>query len=219
MCSDTDNFIRFLDSVKKIDVEHLILRFEPYKLIIPKFYEAHAAYPGHIKKYKYAKEILSGLDPERYIIYTDTEDVIFQKELPEFTRDLYLSVENVPTHKDTWWEEHIRSYADHRFDMLLDKPIYCSGTWACKVKTFIEYVNYLENMGGFNETKGFGDQLYFNRFLLEHTELTRYEGLDVFCSLHANIHRKDIYKEDGIWKHNGETIVCTHANGSLKSYL
>lgn len=219
ICSDTDNFLRFLDSVRKIEVEHLILRFEPYKLIIPKFYEAHAQYPGHIRKYSYAKELLASLDQERYLIFTDTEDVIFQKELPTFDKDLHLSVENVPTHAGTWWEQHIRSYADHRFDMLLDQPIYCSGTWATKVKTFTEYVDFLEKLSAFDETKGFGDQLYFNRFLLEHPELTRDESLDMFCSLHANIHRKDVYKEDGIWKHDGETIVCVHANGSLKNYL
>lgn len=220
MCSDTPSFLRFLDSVKKITVEHLILRFEPYSLImLSKFYEAHTPYPGHIKKYEYAMKIVEGLDPERYIIYADTEDVIFQKELPVFDKDLHLSVENVPTHANTWWEQHIRSYTDHRFDGLLDKPIYCSGTWATKVKTFKKYLGLLRDMNGFDETKHFGDQLYFNLFLLEHPELTRDESLDVFCSLHANIHRKDVYKEDGIWKHNGKVIACVHANGSTKLSL
>lgn len=219
MCSDTKNFPRFLNSVQKIDVEHVVIQFEPYSLLVPNFYETNDPYPGHIKKYHYAKPIVDLLDPERYIIYADTEDVIFQKEFKPFAKDLHLSVENVPTHAGTWWEEHIKAYDDHRFDMLLDKPIYCSGTWATKVKTFQKYLDFLLEHAAFSETKGFGDQLYFNRFLLEHPELTRDESLSVFCSLHANIHRKDVYKEDGIWKHNDEVITCVHANGSLKGYL
>jgi len=219
MCSYTPNLPRFFESVKKIDVEQIVVAFEPYPRGLKECHYTGQTYPGHIKKYSFLPEIIDKLDPERYIIFTDTEDVIFQAPLPEFTKDLHLAPENVPTHRNTWWEQHIVSYVDHRFDELLDKPIYCSGTWATKVKTFSAYLKFFEELGRTYEVAGFGDQLYFNLFLLKHPELTRDESVNTFCSLHANIHRKDIYKENGIWKHEGEIISCVHANGSLKEYL
>lgn len=220
LCSYTPNLPRFFESVKKVNVEHVVVAFEPYPRGLKDCHYTGQPYPGHIKKYSFLPEIIDTLDPERYIIFTDTEDVIFQAPLPEFTKDLYLAPENVPTHRNTWWEQHIVSYVDHRFDELLDKPIYCSGTWATKVKTFLQYLTFFEELSRTYEVAGFGDQLYFNSFIYSRPDLTRSEDLTLFCSLHANMHRPEVVKgEDGIWHYNGEVITCVHANGSLKEFL
>jgi hypothetical protein len=217
LASDTKGMPRFLDSLKHIRVEHINIQFTPYYNTDSQSIFTKIPYPGHILKYKWFPR---NLDPNRYIIYTDTDDVVFQKELPEFTHDLYLSAENVPTHKDTWWESHIRDYPDHRFDSLLDKPVYCSGTWATRVGIFYEYLDFLERMGAFEETKHFSDQLYFNLFLNKYKSVTKkYEELDLFCSLHANIHRNDVVKDNEVWKYRGEVITCVHSNGSTKEAL
>lgn len=202
---------RFLESLKHIDVEHIAVQFTPYTEGLKTIFTG-VPYPGHIQKYAYVPR---DLDPERYVIFTDTDDVIFQKELPEFGEfDLYLAPENV-IHRGSWWEPYIHEH-EKEFGHLLDKPIYCSGTWAMKVKTLYELLAHQQKIGIFGNLC----QCYFNSFIYSRPDLTRYEDLGLFCSLHANMHRDDVVKgEDGIWRHNGEVITCVHANGSLKDYL
>jgi hypothetical protein len=209
--SHTEGFPRLLESLKHIDAEHIIVQFQPTTPGLASYIEYDEPYPGHIQKYAY---IPRDLDPERYIIFTDTDDVIFQKELPELGEfDLYLAPENV-IHRGSWWEPYIAEHPE--FESLLDKPIFCSGTWAMKVKTLYELLDFQQKVGIFGNLC----QCYFNLFIYSREDLTRSEDIGLFCSLHANMHRADVVKgEDGIWRHNGEVIVCVHANGSLKAHL
>lgn len=201
---------RFRDSLKNIDVEHIAVQFTPYTPGLQPIFTG-VPYPGHIQKYAYVPV----LDPNRYVIFTDTDDVIFQKELPEFGEfDLYLAPENV-IHRGSWWEPYINEHSKE-FGDLLDKPIFCSGTWAMKVKHLYDLLAYQQHIGIFGNLC----QCYFNSFIYSRPDLTRSEDIGLFCSLHANMHRPDVVKgEDGIWRHNGEVIVCVHANGSLKEHL
>lgn len=209
--SHTEGMPRFLESLKNIDVEHIVVQFNPTTPGLKSYYEPGINYPGHIQKYGH---IPLDLDPERYIIFTDTDDVIFQKGLPEFGEfDLYLAPENV-IHRGSWWEPYINEHPV--FEDLLDKPIFCSGTWAMKVKHLYDLLAYQQKIGIFGNLC----QCYFNSFIYSRPDLTRSEDIGLFCSLHANMHRDDVVKgEDGIWRHNGEVIVCVHANGSLKEHL
>jgi hypothetical protein len=201
---------RFLESLDNIDVEHIAVQFQPITPGFPSFIKHGIAYPGHIQKYAYVPR---NLDPERYVVFTDTDDVIFQKELPELGEfDLYLAAENV-IHRGSWWEPYINKHPE--FEDLLDKPIYCSGTWAMKVKTLYELLDYQQKIGIFDNLC----QCYFNSFIYSRPDLTRYEGLDLFLSLHANIHNPEVTKEDGVWKYKGETVVCAHSNGSMNERL
>jgi hypothetical protein len=209
--SHTSGIPRFLESLKNIDVEHIAYQFQPTTPILKSHQEYFNTYPGHIQKYGF---INRDLDPERYIIFTDTDDVVFQKELPEFGEfDLYLAPENV-IHRGSWWEPYINEHPV--FESLLDKPIFCSGTWAMKVKHLYDLLDFQQKTGIFGNLC----QCYFNLFIYSRPDLTRSEDIGLFCSLHANMHRPEVVKgEDGIWRHNGEVITCVHANGSLKEYL
>lgn len=212
LSSHTSGMPRFLESLEKIDVEHIAVQFTPYTSGLKTIFTG-VPYPGHIQKYAF---VPPNLDPERYVIFTDTDDVIFQKELPELGDfDLYLAPENV-IHRGSWWEPYINEHPV--FEHLLDKPIYCSGTWAMKVKTLYELLDFQQKTGIFDRLC----QCYFNAFIYSRPDLTRSEDLSFFCSLHANVHNngKDkVEKVDGIWECNGETIVCVHANGSMKDRL
>lgn len=206
----TSGMNRFLHSLKHLDVEHIAIQFLPNTPGLKSYKSFDCTYPGHIQKYGF---VPGDLDPERYILFADTDDVIFQKGLPEFGEfDLYLAPENV-IHRGSWWEPYIAEHPE--FEDLLDKPIYCSGTWAMRVKTLYELLAYHQKIGVFGNLC----QCYFNSFIYSRPDLTRYEGLDLFCSLHANMHNPLVTKKNGVWKYKGETIVCTHANGSLKEYL
>jgi len=208
--SHTPGVDRFLNSLKHIEVEHIAVQFLP-STPIKTYKQYDIPYPGHIQKYAFVPR---DLDKDRYIIFTDTDDVIFQKELPELGEfDLYLAPENV-IHRGSWWEPYI--YQHPEFEDLLDKPIYCSGTWAMKVKTLYELLAYPQKIGIFGNLC----QCYFNSFIYSRPELTWYEDISLFCSLHANMHRPEVVKgEDGLWRVNNKVITCVHANGSLKHLL
>jgi hypothetical protein len=210
LSSKTPGQNRFIDSLKNINVEHIAVQFQPFNERLDPFTYIHHnfAYPGHIQKYGFVPR---DLDKDRYIIFTDTDDVIFQADLPELKADLYLAPENV-IHRGSWWEPYINEHPV--FESLLDKPIYNSGCWAMKVKTLYELLDFQQKIGIFGNLY----QCYFNLFIQERPDLSRVEDLSIFCALHANIHRKDVYKED-VWKFNGKIISCVHANGSLKEYL
>lgn len=212
LSSHTEGMLRFLESLKNIDVEHIAVQFKPHTIDIGADRDTwlNISYPGHIQKYAYVPR---DLDPERYVIFTDTDDVIFQKELPEFGEfDLYLAPENV-IHRGSWWEPYIAEHPE--FEDLLDKPIYCSGTWAMRVKHLYDLLDYQQKIGIFGNLC----QCYFNSFIYSRPELTRYEGLDLFLSLHANIHNPAVKKVNGLWTHNEKPVVCVHSNGSMKDRL
>lgn len=211
LSSHTSGMPRFLESLKHIDVEHIAVQFNPTTPEIKSYYEPGISYPGHIQKYGH---VPLDLDQERYIIFTDTDDVIFQKGLPELGEfDLYLAAENV-IHRGSWWEPYINEHPV--FEELLDKQIYNSGSWAMKAKHLYALLDFQQEIGIFDRLC----QCYFNLFIYRHPELTRYENIDLFCTLHANMYRPEVVKgEDGIWRNNGEIITCVHANGSTKEHL
>lgn len=210
LSSHTSGMPRFLESLKHIDVEHIAVQFTPYTEGLKTIFTG-VPYPGHIQKYAYVPR---DLDPERFVIFADTDDVIFQKELPEFGEsDLYLAPENV-IHRGSWWEPYIAEHPE--FESLLDKPIFCSGTWAMRVKHLYDLLDFQQEVGIFGNLC----QCYFNLFIYSRTDLTINQSLATFCSLHANMHRPEVVKgEDGIWRVGDQVISCVHANGSLKEYL
>jgi len=193
VCSVTPGLDRFLEGVKKIDVEHVMVALDPY--------------PGHIEKYNFFPK---DLDPDRYVVFLDTDDVIIQKELPEFTHDLYLSAENAK-HKDTIWKQVIEE--THGFEELMYEDIYNVGSWAMRVSTMYEMLDFFKDSGLMGQTK-LADQLLFNLFIRKRVSLSRVVDNSIFCALFANFYVGDVEKQDGLWKTGGKVISCVHANGA-----
>lgn len=195
LASSTPNLQRFLSAASNLNVEHISITFEKY--------------PGHIEKWKSVPE---NLDPERYVVFTDTDDVIFQKPLPEFTHDLYLAPENV-SHRDTMWKEHIEKYPE--FSALMDKEVYNCGQFAMKVKTMYEYIKFMMSFpdGGYRAL-GF-EQMYFNMFVDLRKDLSRVIDRTIFCPLFANVHH-GVRKDGDVWvDQDAKVITCVHANGDV----
>jgi len=190
--SETPGLQRFLESSKKLNVERVPVVFEKF--------------PNHINKWCHLPDI----DPERYVIFSDTDDVIFQSDFPEFTHDIYLAPENV-LHSETIWADHIKEYP--AFSELANKEVYNCGTFAMKAKHLVEYQRFLFEFddGGY---RALGlEQLYFNMFIHLHKELSRVIDLSIFAPLYRNLNDGWVTSEGGIWKTNGKPIVCVHSNG------
>jgi hypothetical protein len=192
-------------SLENIDVEHINIDFMPYSGVGT---QKGVRFPGHINKWMFIPE---DLDPERYVVFSDTDDVIFQKELPEFTYDLYLAAENV-LHKETIWAAQIEKYP--AFSELMDKDVFNCGTFAMKVKTMYEYRDFMMSFedGGY---RSLGlEQMYFNLFVNRRQDLSRVIDLSIFTPLFRN-ENDGWVKKDGVWKTN-KTISCVHANGDVR---
>lgn len=170
-------------------------------------------FPGHIKKWE---SVPKDLESEEYVVFSDTDDVVFQTQLPVFTHDLHLAPENV-THRETIWAEHIKEFPV--FTPLMDKEVYNCGTWAMKVKTMYEYINFMMTFedGGYRRHNL--EQLYFNLFIEKRKELSRVIDLSIFCPLYRNLNDGWVEKVDGVWKTNNKTISVVHANGCHKELL
>jgi hypothetical protein len=204
LSSKTKGQKRFLDSLSNITVEHIAIQFKPFDERLDPFTYRHYdfKYPGHIDKYKYVPR---DLDRSRYLIFSDTDDVVFQKELPEFSKP-QLACENL-TFKDTIYRDKD----------IKDWLVYNSGLYAMRVSLFYKWVDYL-----LENAKGRLSQPTFNRFIREHVEDFD-DSLEVFCPLFANIHqgvsKKDGVWKDGVWKTDEKTISVIHGNGWTKKLL
>ena len=186
-----------------IDYEHIAIQFQPPSKIKTTL-EYNCPYPGHLKRHSF---IPRDLDLDRYVIFCDTDDVVFQTKIPKLSLDMYLAPENV-THRDTIWQHDMKDFRD--FDVLMDKPVINCGMYILKVSVLYQYLDFLkENEDHPYNSHGF-EQPWFNLFLYKHPELTRSEDLSIMCPLYDNMSR--VTHED-TWKVNGKTIFCVHENG------
>jgi hypothetical protein len=179
----TPNTQRHLDSTKKLTCEHINIRLDTY--------------PGHQEKWRHFPK---GLDPERHLIFLDTDDVLVQKDLPELTDDIYVGAENI-LHKDTIWKDVIKETG---LSELSQEPVYNVGSFAMKVKYFYQFIDLL-----FTIKHPLADQLMLNKFLLGKEKTA---NLEMFCPLFANYFQG--VTKDKVWKTGGKVISIVHANGS-----
>lgn len=196
--TDTPHSGRFFESIKKIKVDHIEVK--------------PARYPGNLSRYKFIPAVL---DKRRFVIFTDTEDVIFQKDFPDFNKvgaDIVVGPES-EIHRNSYWYSYIKRVAV--FKPLLDKPIYNAGCYAMRVSKFNQWLSFL---GKYSElfTEDF-DQLLLNLWL---TKQKFVERLDLFAPLYDNLNKGLVKKkEDGWYTKKGQLISCVHGNGSMKKFL
>jgi len=208
LASNTEGMDRFLDTLP--EVEHIAVQFLPYN---PKLegIKTGVRFPGHFDKWRFVPE---GLDPERYIVFSDTSDVIFQGELPEFKYDLYLAPETVD-HQNTIWTGHIDNFPS--LETLRHKEVINCGTFAMKVKHMYEYRDFIYEF----DKEGYGawsqrlEQIYFNMFVHSRPDLSKVYDRSLFCALFANVYH-GVKKVDGVWMDGDRVIKCVHANGGVE---
>jgi len=212
--SNMPNTQRFLDSVKEIDVEHISVQFKPYYYKEIAYKLLPFPYPGNLARFKFVPE---NLDPNRFLIFTDTDDVIFQKDLPYldfFDNEIYVADEH-ELHKNSYWKSYCDKYSE--FKCLLDRTIYNEGCFAMKVFVFYDLIKYINSRFDYYFPRNI-DQLLFNKWLIKWATISSDNSL--FSTLYNNINKGFIEKIDGVWKtKKGEVISVVHGNGSTKNLL
>jgi len=211
MSSHTSGMPRFLRSLEKLgdSVEHLAIQFKPYTENLKTHSVFDRAYPGHLYRYNF---IPDNLDRSRHVMFTDTDDVIFQKPLPEkLDYDIYLSPENI-SHKNTLWERYINFYLP--FKPLLDCQVYNCGSFIMRVDILYQYINFLKSHKVDDFDRYNFEQLHFNLFIYKHPEFSKVVDLSLLCPLYNNFEQDNVYKKNEVWyTKNGKVICCVHENG------
>jgi len=195
----TEHLDRFFESVKKINIEEI--NIQPPQ------------YPGNLNRFKLIPEFT---DKKRWIIFTDTEDVIFQSDFPDFDNigfDIVVAPEN-EIHKNSYWKSFCEKYPI--FEDLKERQIYNAGCFAMRVNKFFKFIKFLNTFNKVELPQNM-DQLLFNKWLSTQDFIA---DLTIFAPLYKNYELGLIKKEEGIWKtKNGKIINCVHANGNLKDLL
>jgi hypothetical protein len=212
--SKTSHIDRFLKSLNNIDFEHISIQFRPYWNEKSAYKTYPMPYPGNLARFKYVPD---NLDKNRYLVFSDTDDIIFQKDFPyiHFSNfNVFVASEGIK-HKDSYWKSYCEKYDD--FKELSDMDIFNAGCFAMKVSLFYDLIDYIN----FYFEKYYPmrvDQLIFNKWL-KRQERVCSDGR-VFSTLYNNIDNGNIKKENNIWYTKwGEVISCVHANGSFKDKL
>jgi len=221
VASKTPGVERFAASLKHIEnqVDHISIQFQPP---IEQFrpYKVHdTAYCGNLKRFEY----IPALDDNRFVIFSDTDDVIFQRPLPDLERmnyEVYLGNENVK-HKDSFWKGFIER--NPYFEPCSNQTVYNAGLFAMRGRVFKQLQKFMKDNIQFVvdlADHGSCDQMLFNLFFLKNPYFDIYKGPDIFCPLYNNIELRIIKTRKGLFYLNdGHVPVAVHGNGNTKGIL
>ncbi len=220
LASYTEGVKRYLESLKNLEnsVDWVSVEFEPYLPSLAVFYRQPCPYPGNLYRFDYLPK---NLDSNRWWIFTDTADVIFQRPVPNLDQDaveVWVAPESEIHGNNGVWRGFIERYpCAHR---LLDQPIYNMGGWAMKGDKAAELVEYLkQNRAKFNCHPN-SDQVLYNLWLLDQPKEIIGVHPTLLVAMYANIEKGVVRKENGLWvNERGEPYCICHFNGSTKEFL
>jgi hypothetical protein len=176
-------------------------------------------YPGHMHRFDVLLE--RALDRDRWWIFTDCVDVIFQAPVPdldECNHDVLVCDEK-QIHNNVFWRPYIDQYPV--FKRLLPFTSYNAGCQAMKGHAFTSFIQY---MMLFREQLGpcapqFLEQLIYNMWIQDH----RYsiaEHPNLFTTLLLNMTQDYVEFRDGLFVNPlREVFSIVHANGISKGWL
>lgn len=216
---------QYYDSLQLLQnsVELIDVRFEPCNPIVTNYYidgsivKVGAPYPGNLSRFQFIPE----LDPNRWWIFTDTADVIFQKpfDLSDYEgwTDIIVCSEGETFKDNGFWMQWLERYPSIFSYLLQDRQVYNGGCWAMKGYKVLEFIQFLETCSVDFNLNEQSDQILLNLWLINQ----KYVGdQDIFTTLYNNIDKGYVNKTDkGFVNQHGELYTVVHANGNTKELL
>jgi hypothetical protein len=176
-------------------------------------------YPGHL--YRWDCLLDMKLDPNRWWIFTDYGDVIFQTPIPDLDvtkHDIIVTDEHY-IHGSDYWQPFI--LPNPIFKPLLSCTVYNVGTFAMKGFYVIEFIKYLQEFRKKIEdrTTQVYEQLIYNMWIQEHKyDFTTHPTLMI--TLANNIKERRVEFKNGQFVNlNGKPYTFVHACGDTKAWL
>lgn len=185
-------------------------------------------YAGHLQKLTPLLDM--DLDLDRWFIFTDGSDVLFQAPLPNLDAAGYrilLSNEGIRHCDSDFWRPHLSLPP---YSSLADAPIYNVGSWAAIGHEFVGFLRYLEKALVSCRERGWPvfhvhEQLIYNRWVQGRGEMCG-EMAGLFCTLYANYtgpafngHGTARLVDGRFVTADGRPYAIVHANGSTKEML
>lgn len=227
LASNSKGVSRYLDSLKNLQdsVEWISVEFDPSFIIHDSIadhlsdfrrYWPGITYPGNLARFEYVPD---SLDEDRWWIFTDTSDVIFQapiRNLDKTGQDILVSCENELFGESWFFKPMIEAFAP-KLDALKDRPIYCMGTWAMKGRKAKELLRYLKDRAPEFGNHPQIDQPLLNLWLMEQDFG---EDMSLFATLHQNYQLGRVTKDEvGRFWQDGVLPAIIHGNGGSKENL
>lgn len=181
--------------------------FSEMKIIFP-------VYPGNLQRFMHIPDVLN---ENQWYIFTDTDDVVMQTEIPNLhaIQEGVIVANEGEIHENSYW----KPYCGNKFKYLLKKPIYNAGVFAMKGSHLLKFVDLLSAYRDKNDT-GNVDQLLFNMYCHKILGGKVHEHKTLFTTLYANMDKGNIEKKGKHWvTKSGDLITFVHANGSYKKFL
>lgn len=181
-------------------------------------------YPGNLYRFKALYEISKDWDPERWIIFTDTYDVMFQAPFPDFSQfrptEILTAVEGEDWGESSWFPTLQAQVEVPFIENMKNRPIVNAGTWAMTVTMFKKFFEFMVKRSKDYGNHPWSDQPIYNEFLYSG------EGVDpivhdTFCIvLYKNMELGNVKKESNkFYNRSGELFSIVHGNGSSKEYF
>ncbi len=224
LASDSLGVERYLSSLwnLKDSVDWVNVEFKPYfssglKRAVGRTISAGHQYPGHLFRWNY---IPQDLDPDRWWIFTDTADVIFQAPIPDLDetgKKIIVAYEGISFAENGFWTGLIEHYP--QFKNLLEQPVFNVGCWAMRGDEARDFIAYLKarRKEGMHQAC---EQLIYNQWLETKTPQIMGTHRNLMCTLYAGLERGFVHRDGGAFINQlGEPFSIVHANGNTKNYL
>jgi hypothetical protein len=177
-----------------------------------RYIKARVRYPGHHHRWQL---IPNDLDQDRWWIFTDNHDVIFQGPIPDldqFGADILVQAEGMTHEENGVWKNCLETRWPELRN-LLALPVYCCGVVAAKGCLLHRYKNWI-----YGFPPDVWDQLPFNEWLIGKNYA---DCPELSASLYDNLYADRLCRVGGFftWVHTGVRPAIVHGNGSSKKDL
>lgn len=239
--STSKGMLRYIKTAKKVanDVEFLFIEFKqnhpneingrPWMVDFPnarriKF--GNVAYPGHPKKYLWIKKIFEKFGYARqygrWVMFTDTDDVIFQTAFPEVdpAKKIYVASEGLTFGESDFWPKILKK--NIAFRPIMDRMIYNSGTVMMRMDFYMDWLNFIAEKLTKKSFQGWAnDQPLLNLWLSKIPDQFIGEHPSLMTPLYKNLEDGRIIKtKKGVFVNKAKVpYTIIHANGSMKKFL
>lgn len=222
---------RYTDSLRTVtsEYEHVVISYQPVQYLMnvfsdyKRFYKINTPYPGNLHRFDPLAELFSTgeMNPDRWVIFTDTFDVKFQTDFPDFSkfedREILVADEGETWGESTWFPTLQAVIKKVNFiEDMKDKPILNAGTWAMKGHMFMEMYEYMLKRSKMYDDHPWSDQSMYNEFAYNgKNKITNHPTF--ITVLYKNVELGNtIISDNYFMNRNNELYSIVHGNGSSK---
>jgi len=202
-------------------VQPVLIKYAPWpkKNKIPKEFKVYdiegEGYPGNDKRHKDVWRVIKDYGEDKWYVWSDTIDVIFQQPLP--TLDDYKEYDIITAPEKTlhkhngYWQARM---SDEEKRILADESIRNAGLFIIKGSVYLKFVKYLTEYNYIPND----DQACYNRWLVTQ-KIKELITDSLHCMGGLTGSEATFVGGKYVCKSNNKPYIIVHANGDTKPIL